>query len=81
MSGTKIFVLTQKLYLSLIKRGMNLTCQCVIGGNGPCHILLVVNDTIVSKPSKHGRKYYLKSHFDRMIIDLNGNKYGKKTSA
>ena len=71
MTRTKEFVLTEKMYKSLIKRGMDLRCQCTIGGNGPCGCMLMPFDYVVSKPSRHGRKYYLYAHYQRMRIDLN----------
>ena len=107
MSGTKVFILTEKSYKALITRGMDLRCKCTIGGvefdseeeaqeygakeygegkftirkvegkwkvfDGPCNMLLVPHDEVLSKPSKKGRKYYLLEHYERMHIKLNGN--------
>jgi len=70
MSGTKIFTLTTKIHRSLITRGMDLRCKCTIGGNGPCNIMLVPHDKVVSKPSKKGRKYFLYEHYQRMQRDI-----------
>ena len=71
MGGTKTFELTEKMYKSLMKRGMKLICQC---GSGKCGCLLIIGDTIVSKPSRTGRRYYLLEHYEKMIVDLNGKK-------
>jgi len=70
MSGTKIFILLEKTYKALTTRGMDLRCKCTIGGDGPCNALLEVHDKVVSKPSKHGRKYYLFNHYQRMRIEI-----------
>jgi len=72
MSGTKVFTLSLKIWRSLTKRGMDLHCKCTVGGNGPCNILLVPHDKVVSKPSKTGRKYYLFEHYTNMMINGNG---------
>lgn len=54
---------------------MDLRCKCTIPHNGPCNILLVPHDKIISKPSKTGRKYYLYEHYMNMALNGNGEEY------
>jgi len=73
LSGSKTFILTEKIYKSLITRGMDLRCKCCIGDKGVCNIMLVPHDKIISKPSKKKRKYYLYEHYLKMMLNGNGN--------
>ena len=74
MAGTKEFVMTPKLYASLTRRGMDLRCKCTIKCDGEeCNAMIQIWDSVVSKPSKMGRKYYIKEHYEKMEIDLNGH--------
>ena len=66
MAGTCIFVMSERVYNTLKTRGMDLHCKCSMN----CGREIAVHDSVVSKPSNKGRKYYLKSHYERMLIDL-----------
>lgn len=70
MSGTKTFVMTEKIYAILTGRNMDLRCKCTIYGRDGCDCLLIPHDTVISKPTKHGRKYYLLSHYEQMQIEV-----------
>lgn len=95
-----IFVLSPRVFKTLVTRGMDLRCKCTIGGpsfstkkeaekygeenyprfkvrrvkdgykvfNGPCNVMLLPHDKVVSKPSKRGRKYYLFEHYKAMYF-------------
>ena len=70
MAGTSVFVMTERVYNILMSRGMDLRCKCSFN----CNKMIAVHDSVVSKPSNKGRKYYLLDHYNAMMIDLNGNK-------
>ena len=61
--------MSERVYRTLVTKGMDLRCKCSFN----CNCFITVHDSVVSKPSTHGRKYYLLDHYNRMAIDLNGN--------
>jgi len=70
VAGTNIYVMTERVYRTLIQKGMDLRCKCSFD----CNRIITVHDSVVSKPSKKGRKYYLLEHYEKMMIDIpNGN--------
>jgi hypothetical protein len=68
MAGTNVFVMSERVFNILVSRGMDLRCKCSFN----CHKMIAIHDSVVSKPSKKGRKYYLLDHYNDMMIDLNG---------
>jgi len=70
MAGSHTFIMTEKTYRTLIKKGMDLRCKCSFN----CNRIITIHDSVVSKPSKRaGRKYYLLEHYLAMQIDINNH--------
>lgn len=75
MAGTNIFVMTEKIYKTLLAKSMDLSCKCSFD----CNRIITVFDSVVSKPAKHGRKYYLLEHYQQMQMDFPNNHHGEDT--
>lgn len=58
--------MTEKTYRTLLSKGMDLRCKCSFN----CKCFITVHDSVVSKPSKLGRKYYLREHYEKMQMEL-----------
>jgi len=67
------YVLTRRVYTTLIGRGYKLICKI-------CEEPLQVGDCVESKPSRYRkRKFYHCDCYEDSFIDLNGNSDGNGT--
>ena len=64
-----IFVMKERVYRTLLKKKMDLRCKCSFN----CNKIITVHDSVVSKPAKKGRKYYLLEHYEAMYADINNH--------